>query len=263
MVLRSALVNVMAAASLKAARGLVRDFGEVEQLQVSKKGPAVFTNAADTRAGRTLVDELRRARPDYGVLSEERGEIACQGSSRRWLIDPIDGTTNFLHGVPHFCISIGLEEDGRIVAGTIYDPLRDEMFWAEKGAGAYVNDRRLRVSARTDLIDAVVATGVPHHSSDGHTGFLKQLETLMPKVSGVRRLGSAALDLAYVAAGRYEGFWDTGLKPWDLAAGLILVREAGGYVSDLNGGDRMIETGSVVAANDHLHRAIAGLVGDA
>ena len=263
MALRSALINVMAGAALKAARGLLRDFGEVEQLQVSKKGPADFVSAADTRAESTLLDELRRARPDYGALSEERGEIRSQGSQRRWLIDPLDGTVNFLHGIPHFCISIGLEENAQIVAGTIYDPLRDELFWAEKGAGAYLNDRRLRVSARGDLVDAVIATGIPHHGRDGQERFLNHLESVMPNVSGVRRLGSAALDLAYVAAGRYEGFWEAGLKPWDLAAGIIIVREAGGFVSDLSGGDAMLESGGVIAANDHLHRSIARLVGSA
>lgn len=263
MALKSALINVMTAAAIKASRGLLRDFGEVEQLQVSKKGPADFVTAADTRAEGILLDELARARPAYGILSEERGATAGSGSNRRWLVDPLDGTINFLHGVPHFCISIGLEEDGQIVAGTIYDPLRDEMFWAEKGAGAYVNDRRLRVSARSDLRDAIIATGVPHHGRDGHEPFLRQLAAIMTEVSGVRRLGSAALDLAYVAAGRYEGYWEAGLSPWDLAAGIILVREAGGYISDLAGGDRMLETGDVIAANDRLHRQIAARIGAA
>ena len=260
MALRSALINVMAAAALKASRGLLRDFGEVEQLQVSKKGPADFVSAADLRAERIVLRELARARPDYGSLSEERGATEGRGSNRRWLVDPLDGTTNFLHGVPHFCISIGLEEDGQIVAGTIYDPLRDEMFWAEKGAGAFLNDRRLRVSARGDLHDAIVATGVPHHGRVGHEPFLKQMESMMAEVAGIRRLGSAALDLAYVAAGRYEGYWEAGLSPWDLAAGIIIVREAGGFVSDLAGGDTMLDCGDVIASNDQLHRQFASLI---
>ena len=258
---RSALLNVMVAAAYKAARGLLRDFGEVEQLQVSKKGPADFVTAADIRAERTLLSELARGRPDYGILSEERGATEGKGSNRRWLVDPLDGTTNFLHGLPHFCISIGLEEDGQIVAGTIYDPLRDELFWAEKGAGAYVNDQRLRVSARGDLQDAIVATGIPHHGGTGYEAFLKQLTTVMGAVSGVRRFGSAALDLAYVAAGRYDGYWEAGLDPWDMAAGIILVREAGGYVSDFEGKDKMLQSGNIIAANDSLHRPITKLIG--
>ncbi len=261
MALRSALINVMATASLKAARGLLRDFGEVEQLQVSKKGPADFVTAADIRAERIVLDELARSRPNYGSLSEERGTTEGRESSRRWLVDPLDGTINYLHGVPHFCISIGLEEDGQIVAGTIYDPLRDEMFWAEKGTGAYLNDRRLRVSARGELQEAIVATGVPHHGRPGHEVFLSQMAAMMKEVSGIRRLGSAALDLAYVAAGRYEGYWETGLSPWDLAAGIIIVREAGGFVSDLAGGDAMLESGDVIAANDRLHRQFASVIG--
>ena len=261
MALRSALINVMAAASHKAARGLLRDFGEVEQLQVSKKGPADFVTAADIRAERIMLDELARARPNYGSLSEEGGITEGRVSTRRWLVDPLDGTTNYLHGVPHFCISIGLEEDGQIVAGTIYDPLRNEMFWAEKGTGAYLNDRRLRVSARGELQDAIVATGVPHHGRPGHEPFLEQLSAVMKEVSGIRRLGSAALDLAYVAAGRYEGYWEAGLSPWDLAAGIIIVREAGGFVSDLSGGDTMLRSGDVIAANDSLHRQFVSVIG--
>ena len=261
MALRSALINVMTAAAKKASRKLLRDFGEVEQLQVSKKGPADFVTAADIRSESILLAELSRARPDYGILSEESGETKSDRSNRRWLVDPLDGTINFLHGIPHFCISIGLEEDGQIVAGTIYDPVRDEMFWAEKGAGAFLNDHRLRVSARGDLKDAVIATGIPHLGRDGHESFLAQLQILMGEVAGIRRLGSAALDLAYVAAGRYEGYWESNLAPWDLAAGMIIVREAGGYVADLTGRDRMLETGDIIAANDHLHRQIAALVG--
>lgn len=263
MALRSALINVMAGASLKAARSLLRDFGEVEQLQVSRRGPAEFVSAAARRAERTLLDELRRARPDYGVLSEYQRETAYRGSNRRWLINPIDGTANFLHGVPHFCTVIALEEDGRSVAGTVYDPIRDEMFWAERGVGAYLNDRRLRVSARAELIDAVVATGSLRPGGDDLAGFLKRLEAVMSNVAGVRHQGSAALDLAYVAAGRYEAYCEAGLEPWHLAAGIALVREAGGYVSDINGGDRMFASGTAVAANDHLHRPIVGLLASA
>lgn len=264
MVARSSpVINVMTNAARKAARGLVRDFGEVEQLQVSRKGPADFVSVADTRAEQILREWLSRARPDYGFLLEEGGAVAGADRSHRWLVDPLDGTVNFLHGIPHFAISIALEHDGDIVAGVIYDPLRDEMFYAEKGAGAFMNDRRLRVSGRARLIDAVLATGIPFVGRRRHPAYLDMLDAVVNTTAGVRRFGSAALDLAYVAAGRYDGFWETGLSPWDIAAGLILVREAGGYVSEIGGGHRMLETGDVLAANDHLHLTIGKLLRDA
>jgi myo-inositol-1(or 4)-monophosphatase len=259
---RSPVINVMAAAALKAARGLIRDFGEVEQLQVSIKGPGDFVSAADLKAERTLKSELTRARPGYSLLFEEGG--ATEGTDKRhcWIVDPLDGTTNFLHGIPHFCISIGLERDGEIVAGVVYEPTRDELYWAEKGAGAYLNDRRLRVSARRQLSDAVVGTGMPFR--DRHQPLYPAiLASMLTATSGVRRFGAAALDLAYVAAGRLDGFWEFGLKPWDIAAGMILVREAGGYVSDLSGGHTMMTSGDMLAANDHLHLPLAALVREA
>ncbi len=262
MAVKSAIINVMEKAARKAARGLLRDFGEVGQLQVSKKGPADFVSAADIKAEKVLREELGRARPDFGFLLEEGGEIPGADGRHRWLVDPLDGTTNFLHGIPHFCIAIAVErtEDrGRetdITAGLIFDPLRDEMFWAEKGAGAYVNDRRLRVSARRKLSEAVIATGIPVQHKADHETFLAQLAAVMKVFSGVLRAGSAALDLAYVAAGRYDGFWETGLNPWDIAAGVLLVREAGGYVTDIDGGHSMFETGSILAASDQLHAEI-------
>jgi myo-inositol-1(or 4)-monophosphatase len=259
---RSPIVNVMANAALKAARGLIRDFGEVEQLQVSIKGPGDFVSTADFRAERTLRAELTRARPGYGLLFEESG--AADGDGRhRWIVDPLDGTTNFLHGIPHFAISIGLERDGEIVAGVVYDPTRDEMFTAEKGAGAYLNDRRLRVSARRRIDESVIATGIPARRGDSHAPYLATLAAVMAATAGVRRFGSAALDLAYVAAGRYDGFWEYRLSPWDLAAGLVLVKEAGGYVSDLSGGYAMMTSGDILAANDHLHLPLAALIKDA
>jgi myo-inositol-1(or 4)-monophosphatase len=264
MALKSATINVMFAAAKKAARVLVRDFGEVEQLQVSKKGPSDFVTAADLRAERILTEELTRARPTYGVLAEERGATnGADANARRWLIDPLDGTTNFLHGIPHFAISLALAEGDEVVAGVVYDPIRDEMFWAERGAGAYVNDRRLRVSARDKLADAVIATGIPHHGRDHHDSFLKELPAVMAACAGVRRFGAAALDLAYVAAGRYDAFWERGLKPWDIAAGLILVREAGGFVTDFAGSRNPLASGDVVAANDPLHRPLLRLLADA
>jgi myo-inositol-1(or 4)-monophosphatase len=249
----SPIINVMVNAARKAARGLVRDFGEVEQLQVSRKGPADFVSEADRRAESRLRVELVKARPRFGLLLEEAGEVAGEDASQRWIVDPLDGTTNFLHGLPHFAISIAHERDREIVAGVIYDPLRDEVFWAEKGAGAYLNTRRMRVSARRDLGDALLATGIPFGERPGKAEFVAALKAFMEATAGVRRFGSAALDLAYVAAGRYDGFWEVGLSPWDVAAGVILVREAGGFVTDLQDGPDMVYGGTILAANDHLH----------
>ena len=253
MATRSTLINVMSRAADKAARGLKRDFGEVEQLQVSLKGPGDFVSTADTKADKVLRQELSRARPDYAFLTEESGEIAGSDSEHRWIIDPLDGTTNFLHGLPHFCISIALERAGEIVAGVILDPVKDETFWAEKGIGAYLNDRRLRVSSRRQLANALIGTGTPFGERADKPRFLRQLDTVMASVADVRRLGAAALDLAYVAAGRYDGFWEYGLHPWDVAAGLLLVREAGGYTSEPDGEGNPLMSGDVLAANDHLH----------
>jgi myo-inositol-1(or 4)-monophosphatase len=257
---RSPVVNVMANAALKAARGLIRDFGEVEQLQVSVKGPGEFVSTADLRAERTLKAELSRARPGYCLLFEEGGATAGSDPHHRWIVDPLDGTTNFLHGIPHFAISIALEHDGEVVAGLVYEPTRNEMFWAEKGAGAYLNDRRLRVSARRQLGEALIATGMPYLGHGDHPAYIATLARVMAATSGVRRLGAAALDLAYVAAGRFDGFWEFALSPWDIAAGLLLVREAGGFVSDLAGGQTMMSTGDVLAANSHLHLPLAALL---
>ena len=249
---RSALLNVMTAAATKAARGLVRDFGEIENLQVSKKGPADFVTTADKKAEEVLVAGLTKARPRFGFLLEEGGKIEGADTSNRWIIDPLDGTTNFLHGIPHFSISIALERDGEPVAGVIYEPITDQMFWAEKGQGAYLNGRRIRVSARRRLEESLFATGIPFAGKQDHDRFLSQLKAVMAVSAGVRRFGSAALDLAYVAAGRYEGFWEIGLQPWDIAAGIVLVREAGGFVTDIGGGG-MMESGEILAANDSLH----------
>src|SRR5437667_6292982 len=253
----------MANAALKAARGLSGDLGGVEQLQVSGKGPGEFVSTADLRAERTLKNELSRARPGYGLLFEEGGATEGSDPHHRWIVDPLDGTTNFLHGIPHFAISIGLERDGEIVAGLVYEPTRDEMYSAEKGLGAYVNDRRLRVSARRRLGEAVIGTGMPFGERADQPGYIGSLEAIMGATSGVRRMGSAALDLAYVAAGRYDGFWEFGLAPWDIAAGILLVREAGGFVSDLAGGHEMMTQGEVLAANDHLHLPLAALIREA
>jgi len=261
MTVRSALINVMAAAAHKAARGLVRDFGEVEQLQVSRKGTSDFVSEGDRRAERVLRQELSKARPKFGFLMEEAGAIEGVDKDKRWIVDPLDGTTNFLHGLPHFAISIGYELEGEITAGVIYDPLRDEMFWAEKGIGSFVNDRRLRVSGRTKLEEALFATGIPFGDRPGKEEFLEILRPMMQQTAGVRRWGVASLDLAYVAAGRFDGFWERGLSPWDVAAGLVLVREAGGFVTDFAGDhDNVLNSGDVVAGNTKLHEILLGMV---
>lgn len=260
MALRSALINVMSNAASKIARRLLRDFGEVEQLQVSKKGPAGFVSAAGLRAHRDLKAELGRARPAFGFLMAESGAEPGSDQTSRWIVDPLNGTTNFLHGIPHIAISIAAEVKNEIIAGVVYDPIRDETFWAERGAGAYMNDKRMRVSARDKLTDAIFATGIPFHGRDGHGEFLGELETVMSEVAGVRRFGSAALDLAYLAAGRYEGFWERGLAYWDVAAGIIMVREAGGFITDFNGNRDGLSKGDIVAANDKLHGPLRRLV---
>lgn len=256
---RSADINVMVRAAEKAGRALIRDFGEVEQLQVSRKGPADFVTTADRKAERIVRQELERARPDFGLLMEESGEIKSNDAGNRWIVDPLDGTTNFLHGLPHFAVSIALERGGEIVAGVIYDPVKDEVFWAEKGQGAYVGNRRMRVSGRGRLADALLATGIPfmgRQEGAGHREFLAQLEAFMTCTSGVRRWGAAALDLAYVAAGRYDGFWERGLSPWDVAAGVVMVREAGGYVSEISGREHRLDSQTILATNDRLYTEI-------
>ncbi|HXE85816.1 MAG TPA: inositol monophosphatase family protein [Hyphomicrobiaceae bacterium] len=259
----SALLTVMIAAARKAGRGLARDFGEVEQLQVSVKGPANFATSADHRSEETVYRELSRARPGYGFLMEERGAVDGPDKSHRWIVDPLDGTTNFMHGLPLFSIAIGLEREGEIVAGLVYNPIYDELYTAEKGQGAFLNNRRVRVSARRTLADSLITTGIPHRGRPGHDRFLRECKRLMPHVSGIRRTGSAALDLAWVAAGRFDGFFEHGLSPWDIAAGTLLVREAGGLVTDAEGGKSMLETGDIVAGPSQVHRAMLELLAEA
>jgi len=257
---RSPLINVMVNAAYKAAKGLVRDFGEVEHLQVSKKGPADFVSQADLKSEQILKRELSKARPDYGLLLEEGGGIPGKDVSNRWVVDPLDGTLNFLHGVPQFCISIGVERDGEPYAGVIYNPVNDELFWAEKGQGAHLNERRLRVSARRKLEESLIGTGAPFMGHGDHPVFIRQAQAVMAKTAGIRRMGAAALDLAFVAAGRLDGFWEAPLQPWDMCAGIVLVREAGGYVTEIGGGNGMMASGSVLAANDQLHRPLGDLL---
>ncbi len=261
MALRSANVTVMIQAAHKAARHLVRDFGEVENLQVSVKGPGDFVSAADHRAEDILRRELGRARPNFGFLLEEQGAVAGSDEAYRWIVDPLDGTTNFLHGLPHFAISIALEHRGELVAGVVYDPIKDEMFCAEKGAGAYLNDRRLRVSGRGDLGSCLIGTGIPVLDWSGRgQGFAAQLERISDHVAGIRRLGTASLDLAYVAAGRLDGFWEYGLAPWDMAAGIVLVREAGGLVGRLEGDADLLAPGTLIASNAAIYSRLTELL---
>ena len=255
--IRSALMNVMISAAIKASRGLKRDFGEVENLQVSVKGPGEFVTAADRRAEAVLHEELSKARPGYGFVMEESGEIEGADKTHRWIIDPLDGTTNFLHGLPLFAISIALERDGQLVAGLIYNPVTDDMFVAEKGQGAYHNNRRLRIAQRQELSSALVGCGVPHHGkASQHPRFKAELAAVMSKVHNIRRLGAASLDLAYTAAGNLDAYWENDLKNWDIAAGIVLVREAGGYVTDTRGGTTMLESGSICAGNETMHRQL-------
>ena len=254
---QSPVMTVMVRAARKAARALARDFGEVEALQVSRKGPADFVTLADLKAEEVVMAELSHARPHYGFVSEEKGVVEGADKSHRWFIDPIDGTTNFIHAIPHYAISIGLEREGQLAAGVVYNPATDELFWAERGQGAFLNNKRIRVSARGDLKDCVIATGIPAHGRPGAPEFLAELPKLMERVAGIRRFGSAALDLAYVAAGRYDAFWERGLKSWDVAAGIVLVREAGGELSAIGPGDPL-ETGSILASNGLIHSAVSG-----
>jgi myo-inositol-1(or 4)-monophosphatase len=257
---KSALITVMERACRKAAPQLRRDFGEVEQLQVSQKGPADFVSEADKRAERTLHEQLQVARPTWGFVFEERGVIAPQPGEPSFVVDPLDGTTNFLHGIPHFAISVAAVLGNDVQAGVIYNPLSDETYWAEKGRGAWLNDRRLRVSARRELDEAVIATGIPFKGRHGADEFMASFEVVRPEVAGIRRFGAAALDLAFVAAGRFDGFWEFGLSSWDIAAGILLVREAGGFVTDAKGGDGMLSSGDIVAGNGSIHSRLHKLV---
>jgi len=237
-------------AARAAGRRLTRDFGEVENLQVSRKGPSDFVSQADQKAEEIIFERLAKARPGYGFLMEERGFVEGSDKSHRFIVDPLDGTLNFLHGIPHFAVSIGLQRDGKLRAGVVYDVMRNEMFWAETDEGCWLENRRLRVSARRKLSEAVVATGIPQLGVDGFDLFVEEMVAVRNDVSAIRRFGSAALDLAWVAAGRFDGFWERGLQQWDVAAGFLLVQEAGGTVIGLNKGDPM--TGAFAAGNPSL-----------
>ena len=268
MVAHSGLITVMERAARKAGPRLRRDFGEVQQLQVSRKGPADFVSQADERAEQTLYEELKKARPDWGFLGEESGARPGDPSKPRWIVDPLDGTTNFLHGVPHFSISIAVEErkpggGTEITQGLVYQPLTDESFWAEKGRGAWLQDARLRVSARRDLADSLIGTGIPFLGRGDPAQWAKIYTAVAPQVAGIRRFGSAALDLAWVAAGKMDGFWEDNLDLWDTAAGVLLVKEAGGFVTDYRGADRSFERGEYLAASSVIHSKLQKLVAGA
>ena len=263
MAFKSAVVNVMEAAARKASRGLIRDFGEIEHLQVSRKGPADFVSAADLRVEKILREELSKARPGWALVTEEKGGALPTDKDDAWIADPIDGTTNFLHGIPHFAVTIAHWHEGEIVAGVVYQQIGDELYWGEKGMGAYHNRRRIRVSARQNLADSLIATGIPFKGKPKHPRYMATLAAMTPEVAGIRRFGAAALDLAWVAAGRFDGFWEFGLHPWDIAAGILLIREAGGAVSDINGGDEMLARGEILAATPALMAPLTRLVATA
>ena len=259
----SALLNVMIAAARKTARALKRDFGELEKLQVSLKGPANFVSAADRRAEETLFAELSKARPGYCFLGEEAGRREGADKSHTWIVDPLDGTTNFLHGIPQFAISIALEREDAIVAGLVYNPANDEMFLAEKGKGAFLNDQRIRVAGRKRLADSVIACGLPHIGRGDLALAHKETGLMQEQVAGLRRFGAAALDLAWIAAGRLDGYWERDIKPWDIAAGLILVREAGGFVTGCEGADDALASGNVVAGNETIQKELVRVLKEA
>ena len=256
----SANLNIMIKAARKASRSLLRDFGEVENLQVSSKAAGDFVSKADTKAEATIYAELTEARPNYGWIGEESSEEKGSDPTRRWIVDPLDGTSNFLHGIPHWAISIALEYKKEIISGVIYDPIKDEMFTAEKGQGAWLNDRRLRVSNRTDMIEMLFATGMPFGGKEGLESTLGELAILMPKCAGIRRNGAAALDLAYVGAGRLDGYWERNLQVWDIAAGLLIAREAGALIEGLNQTESPLQSGNVICANNLIFESFAKII---
>jgi myo-inositol-1(or 4)-monophosphatase len=261
--LHSAVLNVMIKAARRAGRSLKRDLGEVEQLQVSLKGPRNFVTAADRRAETMLREDLAKARPDYGFLGEEGGAHPGSDKTHRWIVDPLDGTTNFLHGIPHFAIAIALERNGAIAVGLVYNPANEEMFVAERGKGAFLNDKRIRVAARQRPADAIVACGLPHYGRGDLALARSEIAAAQRAFAGLRRYGAATLDLAWVAAGRLDAYWERDLSPWDLAAGSVLVREAGGFISDVDGGDALLSKGNVVAGNETMHRELLRLLREA
>ncbi|SEK56695.1 inositol monophosphatase family protein [Roseovarius nanhaiticus] len=256
----SANLNVMMKAARKAGRALAKDFREVENLQVSMKGAGDFVSRADIQAEQIIKSELMNARPTYGWLAEEGGEEPGTDPTRRWIVDPLDGTTNYLHGLAHWAVSIALEHKGQVVAGVVYDASKDELFFAEKGEGAWMNESRLRVSGRDKLIESIFATGLPFGGRSDLPHTLQDLARLLPATAGVRRFGAASLDLAYVAAGRYDGFWERRLQPWDMAAGLLIAKEAGALVEPMTEGREILDEGAVICANNAIFGKFAKII---
>src|SRR5882757_8778235 len=253
--LHSALINVMVKAARNAGRGLKRDLGEIEHLQVSLKGPANFVSLADKRAEEVLYKDLAKARPGYGFIGEEGAN-----KSHTWIVDPLDGTTNFLHGIPQFAISIGLQREGVIIAGVIYNPANEELYIAERGKGAFLNDQRLRVAGRRKLNECVIACGLPHIGRGDHELSRLEMTAIQDKVAGLRRFGAASLDMAFIASGRLDGYWERNLQPWDVAAGQIMVRESGGIVSGIEGDDDPLKTGHVICGNEFVHAELVKIL---
>ena len=257
----SPLLNIMQKAAKKASRGLRRDFNELENLQVKTKGPANFVTASDIRTQKIIYEELSYAKPDWSFIMEESKPIENQNTKARFIIDPIDGTTNFMHGNPNFAISIAAEIDNRLEAAIIYSPITDEMFTAERGKGSFLNDKRIRVAARKKLSDSILITGIPHLGRGNKELFIKEMDKIIPEVAGIRRSGSAALDLAWIAAGRYDIFWERGLSVWDIAAGILLVREAGGFAKGIDGSDQDLWNGNIISGNDDIILALSEKLG--
>src|ERR1700747_774362 len=258
--LYSALINVMVKAARRAGRSLKHDLGEIEHLQVSLKGPANFVSAADKRPEEMLYADLAKSRPGYGFIGEEGGNREGADKSHTWIVDPLDGTTNFLHGIPQFAISIGLQREATIMAGVIYNPANDELYIAERGKGAFLNDQRLRVAGRRKLSDCVIACGLPHIGRGDHELSRAEMAELQNRVAGLRRFGAASLDMAFVAAGRLDGYWERNLQPWDMAAGQIMVREAGGIVSGIAGDDDPLVTRNVICGNEFIHAELVKIL---
>jgi myo-inositol-1(or 4)-monophosphatase len=253
----SPLLNIMQKAAKKASRGLRRDFNELENLQVKTKGPANFVTASDIRTQKIIYEELSYAKPDWSFIMEESKPIENQNTKARFIIDPIDGTTNFMHGNPNFAISIAAEIDNRLEAAIIYSPITDEMFTAERGKGSFLNDKRIRVATRKKLSESILITGIPHLGRGNKELFIKEMDKIIPEVAGIRRSGSAALDLAWIAAGRYDIFWERGLSVWDIAAGILLVREAGGFAKGIDGSDQDLWNGNIISGNDDIILALS------
>jgi len=257
----SPLINIMQKAAKKASRGLRRDFNELENLQVKTKGPANFVTASDIRTQEIIYDELSYAKPDWSFVMEESKPIENKNTKARFIVDPIDGTTNFMHGNPNFAISIAAEINNRLEAAIVYSPITDEMFAAERGKGSFLNDKRIRVATRKKLSDSILITGIPHLGRGNKELFLKEMDIIIPEVAGIRRSGSAALDLAWIAAGRYDIFWERGLSIWDIAAGVLLVREAGGFAKGIDGSDKDLWNGNIISGNDDIILALSEKLG--